>query len=131
VCAQRELHRQPGVRVGQLVAEQLLELVDPVPDGLRVHVEARGDLPVRAPRLQPHQEGGRHAVALLGGEIGECGFGLLAQLVGEEGTPTASIEVTRPQEIDQYARMFGVLAEPAVYGRAARDIVTRIIGELA
>jgi hypothetical protein len=35
VCAQRELHRQPGVRVGQLVAEQLLELVDPVPEGLR------------------------------------------------------------------------------------------------
>jgi transcriptional regulator with XRE-family HTH domain len=63
--------------------------------------------------------------------VGSAGFWIFDDSLVALETPTASIEVTRPQEIDQYARIFGVLAEPAVYGRAARDVVTRIIGELA
>ena len=63
--------------------------------------------------------------------IGSAGFWIFDDALVALETPTASIEVTRPQEIDQYARMFGVLAESAVYGRAARGIVTRIIDELA
>ncbi len=63
--------------------------------------------------------------------VGSAGFWIFDDALVALETPTASIEVTRPHEIDQYARMFGVLAAPAVYGRAARDVVTRIIGELA
>jgi transcriptional regulator with XRE-family HTH domain len=63
--------------------------------------------------------------------VGSAGFWIFDESLVALETPTASIEVTRPQEIDQYARMFGVLAAPALYGRAAREVVTRIIGELA
>jgi transcriptional regulator with XRE-family HTH domain len=63
--------------------------------------------------------------------VGSAGFWIFDDSIVALETPTASIEVTRPQEIDQYARMFDVLAAPAQYGRAARNIVTRIIGELA
>ena len=63
--------------------------------------------------------------------VGSAGFWIFDDSLVALETPTASIEVTRPQEIDQYVRMFGVLAEPAVHGRAARDVVTRIIGEIA
>jgi transcriptional regulator with XRE-family HTH domain len=63
--------------------------------------------------------------------VGSAGFWIFDDSLVALETPTASIEVTRPQEIDQYARMFGVLAAPALYGRAARDLVTRTIGELA
>lgn len=64
--------------------------------------------------------------------VGSAGFWIFdGSLVALE-TPTASIDVTRPQEIDQYVRMFGVLAAaPAVYGRAARDLVRRAIDDLA
>ncbi len=44
--------------------------------------------------------------------------------------PTASIEVTRPSEIELYGRMFERLQTSAVYGREARAIVTRILEEL-
>ena len=90
LCAQRELHRQPGVRIGELVAEESAQLVDPVADGLRVHVEAGGDLVVRAPGLQPDEQSARHAIALLGREARERGLGLLPQLVGEEGDRRSS-----------------------------------------
>jgi transcriptional regulator with XRE-family HTH domain len=63
--------------------------------------------------------------------VGSAGFWIFDDALVALETPTASIEVTRPQEIDQYARMFAVLAAPAVYGRAARGLVTRVIGELA
>ncbi len=82
--AECEFHREPGVGIGEPVAEQLLELVDPVPDGLRVHVEARGELVVGTARLQPGHESGGHAVTLLGGEVGEGSVEVLAQLVGEK-----------------------------------------------
>jgi transcriptional regulator with XRE-family HTH domain len=61
--------------------------------------------------------------------VGSAGFWIFDDSLVALETPTASIEVVRPQEIAQYARMFGVLADPAVYGRVARDVVTRIIGE--
>jgi hypothetical protein len=44
--------------------------------------------------------------------------------------PTASIEVNRPQEIEQYARMFEVLKKSAVYGAAAKGLITKTIEEL-
>jgi hypothetical protein len=45
-------------------------------------------------------------------------------------TPTASIEVTRPQEIDLYARMFENLQSAALYGKPARTLITRAIDDL-
>ena len=46
-------------------------------------------------------------------------------------TPTASIEVTRPQEIGLYSRMFTHLQESAYYAGRARSLIIRALGELA
>jgi len=46
-------------------------------------------------------------------------------------TPTASIEVTRPQEIELYTRMFEHLKASAVYGAAARALIIRALSELS
>lgn len=45
-------------------------------------------------------------------------------------TPTASIEVTRPQEIGLYSRMFTHLQESALYAGRARSLIIRALGEL-
>jgi hypothetical protein len=45
-------------------------------------------------------------------------------------TPTASIEVSRPQEIALYLRMFDHLTTSAVYGRAARALITNTLNDL-
>lgn len=45
-------------------------------------------------------------------------------------TPTAGIEVTRPQEVELYVRMFEHLHGAAVYGQAARDVITKVANEL-
>jgi transcriptional regulator with XRE-family HTH domain len=45
-------------------------------------------------------------------------------------TPTASIQVTRPAEIELYGRMFEYLYSSALYGKPARDLITQVSGEL-
>lgn len=45
-------------------------------------------------------------------------------------TPSASIEVTRPHEIELYVRMFELLRTAAVYGQAARALISAVSGEL-
>lgn len=45
-------------------------------------------------------------------------------------TPTASLEVTQPQEIELYARMFGHLQAAALAGPAARALVIKALGDL-
>jgi len=50
-------------------------------------------------------------------------------MVGVE-TPTASLEVTQPREIQMYARMFEQLKASAVHGKPARELVSRAIAEL-
>jgi transcriptional regulator with XRE-family HTH domain len=62
--------------------------------------------------------------------VGSTGFWIFDDALVALETPTASIEVNRPQEIELYARMFEVLTAPAVYGRAARALVTKAIDEL-
>jgi hypothetical protein len=42
-----------------------------------------------------------------------------------------SIEVTRPQEIGLYARMFSYLQAEAVYGQAARGLITSSLHDLS
>lgn len=63
--------------------------------------------------------------------VGSAGFWIFDDTLAALETPTASIEVTRPQEIALYARMFEALKAPAVYGRAARALITRTIDELS
>lgn len=46
-------------------------------------------------------------------------------------TPTASIKVTRPDEIAQYAKLFELLQAEAVYGDQARQLISRVIAELS
>jgi hypothetical protein len=45
-------------------------------------------------------------------------------------TPTAAIKVTRPQEIARYAAMFDLLQKEAVHGRAARQLVAKVLSAL-
>jgi transcriptional regulator with XRE-family HTH domain len=45
-------------------------------------------------------------------------------------TPTASIEVTRPQETELYIRMFEHLRSTASFGAAARSLIIRALDEL-
>ena len=62
--------------------------------------------------------------------VPSTGFWILDdQLVALE-TPTASIEVTQPQEMRLYIRMFDVLAAVAVYGKQARALILGILEEL-
>ena len=62
--------------------------------------------------------------------VGSAGFWIFDDSLAALETPTASIEVTRPQEIALYARMFEALKTPALYGRAARALITKAIDEL-
>jgi transcriptional regulator with XRE-family HTH domain len=62
--------------------------------------------------------------------VGSAGFWIFDNSLAALETPTASIEVTRPQEIEMYVRMFGHLKTAAVYGRAARALITHTMAEL-
>jgi len=59
-----------------------------------------------------------------------AGFWIFDNALVALETPTASIDVTRPQEIDLYGRMFHHLQAAAVYGKAARAIVIKTLDEL-
>jgi hypothetical protein len=63
--------------------------------------------------------------------VGSTGFWIFDDSLVALETPTASIEVTRPQEIDLYVRMFEHLTASAVYGRAARVLITKAMDELS
>jgi transcriptional regulator with XRE-family HTH domain len=62
--------------------------------------------------------------------VGSAGFWIFDDALVALETPTAGIEVNRPQEINQYARMFEALKAPAVYGSSARELITRTLSEL-
>jgi len=62
--------------------------------------------------------------------VGSIGFWIFDDTLVALETPTASIEVNRPHELELYARMFEALKTPAVYGPAARDLITKAIDEL-
>jgi transcriptional regulator with XRE-family HTH domain len=59
-----------------------------------------------------------------------AGFWIFDDAVAALEIPTASIEVTRPDEISLYARMFSQLEEAAVHGAAARRLIVRALQEL-
>jgi transcriptional regulator with XRE-family HTH domain len=64
------------------------------------------------------------------GAVGAAGFWIFDNSLAALEVPTANIEVTRPQEIELYARMFENLKSFAVYGKPARAIVARVLEEL-
>lgn len=63
--------------------------------------------------------------------VPSAGFWIFDESLAALETPTASIEVTRPQEIGLYARMFGYLQAEAVYGQAARGLITSSLQDLS
>ena len=63
--------------------------------------------------------------------VASAGFWIFDDSLVALETPTASIEVTRPQEIELYARMFEHLKDAAVYGAAARALIIKALGELS
>ncbi|MGH3778720.1 MAG: helix-turn-helix domain-containing protein [Pseudonocardiaceae bacterium] len=62
--------------------------------------------------------------------VGSTGFWIFDDTLVALETPTASIQVNRPQELELYARMFEALKTPAVYGRTARELITNALSEL-
>jgi len=62
--------------------------------------------------------------------VPSAGFWMFDNTLVALETPTASIEVTRPNEIELYARMFERLRTSAAYGRDARAIIIRTLQEL-
>jgi transcriptional regulator with XRE-family HTH domain len=65
------------------------------------------------------------------GAVPSTGFWIFDKELVALETPTASIEVSRPQEIELYERMFEQLHMTAVYGKQARDLITKVSGELS
>lgn len=63
--------------------------------------------------------------------VASAGFWIFDDSLVALETPTASIEVTRPQEIELYTRMFEHLKAPALYGAAARALIIKALGELS
>ncbi|WP_433022365.1 helix-turn-helix domain-containing protein [Kribbella sp. CA-294648] len=63
--------------------------------------------------------------------IGQVSFWMFDDRLVSLETPTASIEVTAPQEIALYGRMFDLLHQSAVYGKDARALVIKAQSELA
>jgi hypothetical protein len=63
--------------------------------------------------------------------VASAGFWVFDDSLVALETPTASIEVTRPQEIELYTRMFEHLKASAVHGAAARALIIKALGELS
>ena len=63
--------------------------------------------------------------------VPSAGFWIFDDSLVALETPTASIEVTQPQEVELYTRMFGHLRGAAVFGAAARGLIIRALGELS
>ncbi|MGW6279982.1 helix-turn-helix domain-containing protein [Kribbella sp. NPDC055071] len=62
--------------------------------------------------------------------IGTAGFWIFDDSLVKLETPTASIEVSQPQEVGLHARMFETLRKPAVYGREARSLIVSVLDEI-
>lgn len=63
--------------------------------------------------------------------VASAGFWIFDRSLAALETPTASVEVTQPQEIELYGKMFAHLQSAASYGPAARALINNALGELA
>ena len=64
------------------------------------------------------------------GAVPPTGFWIFDNRLVALETPTASIEVTQPTEIELYGRMFEKLHQVALYGKPARNLIALVAGEL-
>ena len=62
--------------------------------------------------------------------VASAGFWIFDDSLVALETPTASIEVTRPQEVELYTRMFEHLRNAASFGAAARRLIVKALDEL-
>ena len=62
--------------------------------------------------------------------VASAGFWIFDRSLAALETPTASVEVTQPQEIELYARMFAHLQAAAIHGPPARALIIKALGEL-
>lgn len=62
--------------------------------------------------------------------VGSAGFWMFDDKLVTLETPTASIEITQPQEIRLYVRMFDLLRQSAIYGPDARALIIRTQSEM-
>lgn len=62
--------------------------------------------------------------------VANVGFWIFGTAEVSVETPTAAIRVSRPNEIQQYERLFGLLQAQAVYGRDARRLITQVMSEM-
>jgi transcriptional regulator with XRE-family HTH domain len=62
--------------------------------------------------------------------VPSAGFWIFDDSFAALEIPTASIDITRPQEIELYVRLFDRLLGAAVHGVAARALITRALAEL-
>jgi transcriptional regulator with XRE-family HTH domain len=62
--------------------------------------------------------------------VASAGFWLFDSSLVALEIPTASIEVTRPQEIELYVRMFDRLLAATLHGKAARALIGKVLDEL-
>ncbi|MEV6323530.1 Scr1 family TA system antitoxin-like transcriptional regulator [Nocardia sp. NPDC051787] len=65
------------------------------------------------------------------GGVGSAGFWIFDDDLVALETPSASIQVVQPAEINLYARMFEELKSSAVYGRAARQLIVTALDDLS
>jgi transcriptional regulator with XRE-family HTH domain len=63
--------------------------------------------------------------------VASAGFWIFDDSLVALETPTASIEVTRPLEIELYTRMFEHLKASAVHGAAARALIIKTLTEVS
>ncbi len=63
--------------------------------------------------------------------VASAGFWIFDDSLAALETPTASIEVTRPQEVELYTRMFEHLRGAAAFGAAARALIIKALSELS
>jgi transcriptional regulator with XRE-family HTH domain len=61
--------------------------------------------------------------------VGSAGFWIFDDALVSLETPTASIEVNRPQEIRQYTRMFDTLRTQALGRHDSRELINQVIAE--
>jgi transcriptional regulator with XRE-family HTH domain len=62
--------------------------------------------------------------------VASAGFWIFDRSLAALETPTASVEVTQPKEIELYARMFAHLQAAARHGPAARALINKALDDL-
>ena len=68
--------------------------------------------------------GQRHALA-------QGSFWIFDEKRVQVETVSAGLDITQPAEISLYAQVFGLLQRSAVYGRGARELIMRAVGDLS